>query len=329
MLLIRSRQPTNCFGLGSRDENSATFALAWMLEQSPALRGGLLEHCGAACDSSRIAIECQRHEREGGFTDIEIRAGADLHAIVEAKAGWSIPDRAQLLRYAARFMATPTRTRLLITLSAASSEYAGRRLEAIDGVQLVHLSWTELLQLIERTRSRTRSTLEKGWLRQLALHIQEFAVMRNPFDSRCYVVALKRAPMTDASALTWVDVVEKQRRYFHPYGKHWPLVAPAYLGFRYDGHVQSVHHVEHVEVVDSLRSVDARWPDDEGPAVLYRLGVAMKPAKPLSSKGVYPSGRVWVALDLLLSGACSTMGDARKRTAEREAKAGLTSDSQE
>ena len=64
MLLIRSRQPTNCFGLGSRDENSATFALAWMLEQSPALRGGLLAHCGAACDSSRIAIECQRHERE-------------------------------------------------------------------------------------------------------------------------------------------------------------------------------------------------------------------------------------------------------------------------
>ena len=58
-----------------------------------------------------------------------------------------------------------------------------------------------------------------------------------------YVVSLSYAKAGD-SCLTYVDIVEKKGKYYHPFGNNWPKEAPNYIAFRYDGKLQSIHHIE-------------------------------------------------------------------------------------
>ena len=156
---------------------------------------------------------------------------------------------------------------------------------------------------------------EKLWLEHLSKHLSEYASMRNPFDSRAFIVSLSQERIRPDHPYTWIDVVEQDDAYFHPYGKRWPVISPAYIGFRYNGQLQHVRYVRGRRIVEDLVAINDRWPVGPRPHCLYALGPPLQPRKPVSSKGLHRGARLWgVAIDLLLSGECATISEANDLT---------------
>ena len=91
-LSIHGTCPTSVFRLNGADENSASHALGWTLEQSPQYRKLLVDAVfGEVLDVTNMAITLQKHGLDGGYTDVELQAGARFHAILEAKRWWDVP----------------------------------------------------------------------------------------------------------------------------------------------------------------------------------------------------------------------------------------------
>ncbi len=113
-------------------------------------------------------------------------------------------------------------------------------------------------------------------------------------------------------------------RFMTALGKGWPHTPPNYIGFRFDGRLQQVRHVDRYEVVtrphDYIPEIipQADWTDE--PHFLYTLGPPIVPAKPVLNGKIWPNARLWCALDLLLT--CDTISEARDKTQERMASAG-------
>jgi len=77
--------------------------------------------------------------------------------------------------------------------------------------------------------------------------------------------------------------------------------------------LQSVRHVEDAEFVAALGDRNYRWVDWTD-HMLFRLGPPMRPAVPLRSGMTY-ANHVYCALDLLLSYACQTIKQAKRKLA--------------
>lgn len=319
VLSVYGRTANNVFALSGLGENSATYALGWTLDQSPTfLRLFLYEVVGWNTDLQDLELCLQRHDGvAGGYTDIEFRVPDKLHIIVEAKRGWTLPSSRQLEAYARR-ISSPSGAKLIVTLSAANSEYAKGRLPKRCGNVLVrHLSWSEVRQLAIQARGDTTRIEEKLWLKHLSVHLEGYMQGQDRRDNRVYVVSLSRNPIQTSSAYTWIDVVEQDGRYFHPVGNHWPVIPPTYIGFRYGGRLQSVHHIDDFKVVGDLSRENAHWPPSDSDHFVYSLGPAMKPAAEMRAGNIYRGHRVHCAIDTLLSGAFSTISDARDETNRR------------
>jgi len=318
-LTIRGAQPQSVFGLTGADENSATFALGWVLEQSPQLLEAVVDAVfGEKLDVSDSAITLQRHAEDGGFTDLEIQAGLRFHSILEAKRYWDVPDTLQLKRYVGRLLEAKTDRRRMITVSAASAALAQRQLpSSLQGVPIVHLSWTDLQRLARRAKSASTRHDEKLWLNQFILHLQEFVSMERTTDNKVYVVSLGATPMGPGKKQTWIEVVEKDGCYFHPVGDTWPVQPPNYIGFRYRGQLQSVHHIESWDILRNVADRNPNWATTTRDHFVYQLGPAMRPQKEVRTGRLYMTLRVWCAIDTLLSGAFATISDARDETKRR------------
>lgn len=304
------------------DENSGSFALGWVLEKSLAYRK-LVVHAifGKAIDVKNMVVSLQRHRRDGGYTDVEIQDGHRFHAVLEAKRWWEVPGVKQLQLYHPRLVAGGAARQRLVSVSAADVGYASRRLPAnINGVGVVHLSWGSLRRLAMTAQSHASGFEEKLWLRHFIWHLQEYASMERQSDNTVLVVALGKQPMVKGRTHTWIDVVEKDRCYFHPVGNNWPVQPPNYIGFRYDGKLQAVHHIDSFEVVEDLSKYNPKWLKTDFDHFVYKLGPAMRPSREVRTGKIYMNGRVWCAIDTLLSGAFSTISDARDETKRRLAE---------
>jgi len=268
--------------------------------------------------ASTLAIDLQRHSEDGGYTDIELLAPNSFHIIVEAKRGWTLPQEAQLKRYVSRLQSRETRRMALVSISAADRAYAARLPPQINGVKLVHLAWSDVRAAVQRAYTLTRGAQEKLWLRELDAHLEAFVMVQDLSDNNVYVVSLADYPIKPGHPYTWIDVVNQDRRYFHPVGTSgWPVIPPNYIGFRYRGQLQSVHHVDNFEVVPNLAALDPRWPDTDIDHFVYRLGPPMRPMSPMRTGEIYRAGRVWCAIDALLSGEFPTISAARDETKHR------------
>src|SRR5205814_1139717 len=130
-----------------------------------------------------------------------------------------------------------------------------------------------------------------------------------------YVVSL--ASNTEKGWTTsWIDIVMKYSRYFHSVGGSWPKDPPNYMGFRYKGKLQSIHHVDEYEVIENLKNACPGIPDvPVNPHYLYKLGPAIVPTREVKTGNVYPNGRVWCAIDTLLT--CGSVSEARDLTQTR------------
>ena len=146
-----------------------------------------------------------------------------------------------------------------------------------------------------------------------------------------YVVSLGTAPVAERD-FDFRDVVVNYDRYFHPAhgAKGFPRKPPNYLGFRYDGRLKRISFVEQAAIYDMRVDLPDELPDlparhvvdlDEktGRAdhVVYRLGPAIVPARPVRTGNLYRAARVWAALDLLLTS--DTIAEAAVLTRAREA----------
>jgi hypothetical protein len=106
---IRGEAPTarQCLAL---DENSASFDLGWILEQSPAFRALLVSSLfPAVSEAGEISVLLRRHSTDGGYTDVELNAANRFHAILEARRFWTLPGKTQLRRYHTKIVAARSR----------------------------------------------------------------------------------------------------------------------------------------------------------------------------------------------------------------------------
>lgn len=324
-LTVRSAFPQSVFALMGSTENSATYALGWALDRSPALARLLVESLvKRKAKPALLQVSLQGGGDDGGFTDIEIRWGSLLHAIIEAKQGFSVPSEAQLRRYRPRLKPESATVQRIVSLSALPNEVATLWLPpSIDAVPVSHLSWGDVRRLALLALGKTRSTEERLWLRELSTHLEDFAAMNRTRDNMVFVVSLGSSPMRKGEHHTWIDVVEKDGSYFHPVGNRWPAQPPNYIGFRYRGRLQSVHHIESFTIANDVSSVNPLWCSTDIPHFIYKLGPAMRPPKEMRAGGpddtVRQSARVWCAIDTLLNGEFLLLGKARDATKRREA----------
>lgn len=134
---------------------------------------------------------------------------------------------------------------------------------------------------------------------------------QNKTSNWVYVVSLSHDKAGNSN-LSYIDVVERKGKYYHPFGTNgWPKDAPNYIAFRYDGQLQSIHHIDDYDVTKNMHTFIPEIPDEEWePHFIYTLGPAIKPSKIVKNgSGVRRAARVWAMLDLLLTS--DTITEAR------------------
>jgi hypothetical protein len=321
-LLLHKRKIESVFHLLGQRENDITCSFAWALAQSPRFLSVFVRSAlGIAADSGSVLIRLQQQEKEAGITDIEIESPGKFFVIAEAKRGWNLPSRTQLHTYAHRhsFTASKGILKRVVVLSECSREYALLHLESrnVAGIEVSPVSWRDIAQLAVRAQ-RGSSHAEKRILKELLIYLRGVMTMQNTDSNWVYVVSLGSGTRHHWK-ISWIDIVEKRRHYFHPVGSGWPKEPPNYIAFRYDGKLQSVHHIEGYEIFDNPHKKFLEIPSQEwGPHFLYKLGPRFAPTREVRTGKIYKNGRVWCMLDTLFTS--KTLSEARDLSRKRSDK---------
>ena len=318
-ILLRGKSVQSVFTLLGEHENDLTYSLAWALSQSPHFLKGFI-HIALNIQPTleNVTIRLQHSEKTAGITDIEIESPGEFFVIVEAKRGWNLPGKAQLEKYAARkgFLTSKQIPSKILVLSECSLQFALMHLAAteINGIEIVPVSWKEIADVASKARQGSTHA-EKRILSELHTYLRGLMTMQNVDSNWVYVVSLGSGT-PEGWKLTWIDVIVKKQRYFHPVGGGWPKEPPNYIAFRYHGRLQSIHHIESYSVFDDPHSEFPEIPSEKwGPHFLYSLSPAFAPAREVKTGNVYPSGRVWCMLDTLF--LAKTISEARDLSNQR------------
>lgn len=325
-LQLRGQQIESIFELLGTKENDVSFSLGWALANSPAFLNEFVQlgvSLNKKYDLTTAQIRLQQYESMEGstFTDIEIEIPSQIFLIIEAKRGWVIPSIQQLNSYAQRpaFTGSKAEIKRVIALTESSENYAKIHLKVgdIDGVPVLHLSWKKVFDLAQRAY-KGGTNAEKRLLVELSTYFRRIMTMQKSDSNLVYVVSLNSGKPPDWN-ISWIDIVEKKSNYFHPIGGGkggWPVDPPNYIAFRYHGQLQSIHHVERYEVFINPHEHFPEIPNyNWGPHYLYSLGPAFAPSKRVPTGNIFPSGRVWCALDTLFT--ANTISEARDQTVLR------------
>lgn len=332
-LSLHGREVQTVFDLLGDKENDITYSLGWGLANSDALAAALLKNVAAELElgdpGPLVAVRLQEHITGSGYTDIEIIAER-AHLIIEAKRGWAVPGRPQLTKYA-RSLRRDRPGALLITAEGsqhfADGKYptvvnAGRGHEA----RVAYRSWGDVTTMTNRVARNVKSHSEKRLLRELVRYLKGLMSSQIIRDNMVYVVSLGGAP-TEWSPIPPRDIVIKHRRYFHQVGGSrggWPREPYNYLGFRFEGQLQQINHVERVEVSQRPQDHIGGFPDGyefDKPHYIYYLGPPIQPDHDVKNGRVMRALRVEAAVDLLLTS--KTISEARDKTKQRLAAVGV------
>ncbi len=322
-LLLHGKHVRSVFHLLGEHENDLTYSLAWALSQSPEFLNAFLRRTLDIHPSlENVTIRLQHPEKDAGITDIEIDSPGQFFVLVEAKRGWNLPGREQLEKYAFRkaFCANEKFPRKIFVLSECSREFALMHLAAttINGVEIVPISWKNVADIASRAR-RGATHAEKRLLTELLIYFRGLMTMQNTDSNWVFVVSLG-SNTPEGWKLSWIDIVEKRRRYFHPVGGGgWPKEPPNYIAFRYHGRLQSIHHIETYTVFDDPHDEFPEIPSVKWePHFLYTLSPSFAPAHEVKTGNIYPNGRVWCMLDtLFLAKTISEARDISKKRSEQ------------
>jgi hypothetical protein len=319
-LLLHKRKVESVFHL--LGENDITYSVAWALARSPCfLKIFVSSVLGITADSGSVVIRLQQPEKQAGITDIEIESAGKFFLIIEAKRGWHLPSLRQLLTYAHRpsFRASKGLPRRILAMSECSREFALLNLETqkIAGVEIHPISWKQIARFAVEAQSNC-SHAEKRILQELVTYLRGLMTMQQIDSNWVYVLSLGSG-IPEGWKISWIDIVKKRRRYFHPVGQTWPKEPPNYIAFRYHGKLQSIHHIEGYEIFHNPHDRFAEIPKKVkwGPHFLYKLGPAFSPGKEVrTGPRIQRNRRTWCMLDTLFT--AKTISEAEKLSKRRD-----------
>jgi hypothetical protein len=191
----------------------------------------------------------------------------------------------------------------------------------VNSTPVVYRSWKQVARLLSQSASHGGHA-EKRLLRELATYLKGLINMQNQQSNQVYVIALGGREIQWWAGKAWRDWVIEERFFHQSVDEHWPKEPPNYLGFRYDGKLRTLHHVESYEIVNNLRrrvpiKHYEKWMSK--PRHLCKLGspIRLDDKSAPKSTGLWNT-RVWAALDLLLT--CKTISQARDKTNRRSSE---------
>lgn len=321
-LWIHNTKVKSIFQILGNDENDLSFSLGYALSFSPHLLKSIFHKIyGQSVRFRSAVIKLQESGSDKGFTDFEISIDNQYFIIIEAKKGWNLPSNEQLKRYINRFGGHKHRTRRLIVLSECSEKYAKENLpQSLYGIPIDTLSWQDIIHSINDVYHHSVNR-EKFILSELKEYLAGVITMENAESNWVYVVSLANGKPS-WSEISWRDISGKKQRYFYPQGKGWPKVPPNYIGFRFDGRLQSIHHVERYEVVSDMHDFmpEIKKGKIKNHYLLY-LGPGFEPRKEIPNGNIWSNGRLWCMLDTLFT--ATTLKEASEISYKREKKMGL------
>jgi len=324
VLFNNDKEITSVFQLLGTQENDISKSIIWILKECPVVLNKFLTECCCVDYSGEdITIEYQHFEKVEGkytYTDIEIYNNT-FHIIIEAKRGWILPERRQLEIYSKKHSINEShaRQKYIFTISECSKAYAQRYLpvSATDnGISVEHISWDEF-ETICVNSIKDSANKQKYLIREFLKYLGEIETMKNSNSNIVYVVSL--SPREAASGYSYIDVVVRSGHYYCPvdWFKNSKNI-PNYLGFRYYGKLQSIHHVESYTISKNMHDVlnfmaDEEWEKDH---YIFTLGPAIHPDHDVRcGKKVTQAVRVYADIDTLLT--CNTITEAMQISKER------------
>ena len=315
-LFIHDEQVESIFEILGSDENDLSYSLGYVLSRSQRLLKAIISSIYSKVRFTRAVIKLQESGRDKGYTDIEITLDNEYLFVVEAKKGWVLPSTEQIKRYLPRFRKFRRSKRMFIVLSDCDHNYCRSQLpSSFYNVPIRGLAWREIIDLIEDVYSQAANK-EKELLLQLQQYLEKVVIMENQDSNWVYVVSL--ADSTPSwSDVSWKDIVYTKEFYFYEQG-YGPKIPPNYIAFRFDGQLQSIHHVDKYEVVQDVHKY---IPEIKRNKIrnhyLLWLGPRFEPRKELPNGNIWSNGRLWCMLDTLftsktIKAACE---DSNKRSA--------------
>jgi len=323
-LFIYNQNIDSIFQLLGQKENDISYAVGFVFSRCDLFLRLFFQALGIDIpfEPNSIKIRLQQHEKSKGFTDFEIIYEGKIHIIVEAKRGWNYPTDNQLDKYASRlgYLESKAAVKQIVVFNESTAAYSKTHFRSSlkTGEPVKVISWQKLSQIARNSLS-TKTLNEKYLLNQLITYLDKISTMQKIDSNWVYVVSLGSAKPAQWS-FNWQDVVNKHKKYFHPVGGGkggWPKEPPNYIAFRYNGKLQTIHHIDNYEVFTEPSEYFEEIPDKNWrPHYLYSLGEAIRPTKEVrTGKRVTRSMRVWAMLDLLLTS--NTIGEARDESKKR------------
>lgn len=306
-LVAYENKVSSIFQLIGNLENDITKSIAWALACCPEfLKSVIKEVISIDINVENVRIKYQEFEKEKGITDLEITDDSSFYIIVEAKRGWILPGAEQLTLYSKRrnILESPASNKAIISMSECSEEFANIYLpfKAVNGIPINHLSWRKIYELANSSIASS-SISQKNLLKELMKYLGGIITMQVKESNWVYVVSLATSKPKGCD-LTWIEIVNKKLKYFHPFGKNgWPKEPPNYIAFRYGGKLQSIHHIEGYVVTRNLHGEIIEMPDIQkvNEYFVYSLGEPIIPSKTVKTGNIYANGRKWAMLDTLLT----------------------------
>ena len=306
-LVAYGTEVSSVFQLIGNFENDITKSIAWALARCPEfLKAVINEVMSLEINTQNVRIKYQEFEKNKGITDLEITDDSSFYIIIEAKRGWILPGEEQLTLYSQRrnIAESLVPNKAIVSMSECSEDYAKTYLpfKAVNDIPVVHLSWSKLYELANSAKAISRIS-QKELLKELMKYLGGIMTMQAKESNWVYVVSLSTSKPENCD-LTWIEIVEQKKKYFHPFGINgWPKEPPNYIAFRYNGKLQSIHHIESYTVTKSLHSAIIEMPDVEkvDEYFVYNLGEPIIPLKTVKTGNIYASGRKWAMLDTLLT----------------------------
>lgn len=319
-LKLHGRPIGTVFDLLGTKENDITYSVGWALSQCPELTRSFIESVLPGVDEPSVdVVLLQEGVPRAGFTDIELKINeSEFHIVIEAKRGYELPGEDQLAKYATRSDPPPD---LLVVMAEAPTHFVRGKLPAkVEGVDVIYRSWRDLDELVMAAATRSRSHSEKRLLRELSRYLRGLMTMQNVSSNLVYVVSL--GGEIEGTGISFRDVVLEHDTYFCPVGGgpgRWPKEPPNHLGFRFDGHLQQIRHVDRYKIVEDdhagFEPLKGKVSWDHKRHWLFQLGPAIVPAEPVKNGKLWPTHRGWIAIDLLLTS--ETVAEARDKTNAR------------
>lgn len=310
-LFIYNRKIESFFQLLGEKENNISYSVAYTFSQCPHFLNNFLNAIGIKIKSNieNVVIRLQEFDHGKGFTDFEVYLENEFYLIIEAKRGWNFPSFDQLSKYKNRatFLNSTAPVKKIIVFNESTLAFTNAHfgINCIDDISVEVVSWKELQTLIKPSIKIGRDR-ENRILKDLSFYLEKISTMQKTDSNWVYVVSLG-AGNPDGWSISWQDIVNKNKKYFHPVGgkgrSGWPSEPPNYIAFRYNGKLQSIHHIDRYEVFTNPKSHFSSAPkDDWKPHYLYHLGTPIKPAHEIrTGKRITRNNRVSAMIDLLLT----------------------------